>query len=305
MKSLDNIKRVADDIKTITIQWATNIAREACKIMAQELSGVQFADRDELVKFFDEGSKMLIDARETEPLLRHGMKYAKSKLRRWSGAKEISDAFLEYLWWIEREEKVRPDIGEKLIDDGDIVFTHCHSSSVVKVITTARKNGKKIQVYNTETRPLYQWRLTSKDFLAAWVPDTMVTDDTAPFFIDNTIENDVDVKKVFLWSDCIKPDWATINKVWSFSIWLSSWHSGIPLYIIWSLLKIDIDQNIWIEERHWKELWPEAPDGLKIVNYAFDMVPPKCITWIVTEFWVIRPENLMKEVKKHYPRMIE
>jgi hypothetical protein len=30
------------------------------------------------------------------------------------------------------------------------------------------------------------------------VPDTMVTDDTAPFFIDNTIENDVDVKKVFL-----------------------------------------------------------------------------------------------------------
>jgi translation initiation factor 2B subunit (eIF-2B alpha/beta/delta family) len=133
----------------------------------------------------------------------------------------------------------------------------------------------------------------------------MVTDDTAPFFIDNTIENDVDVKKVFLWSDCIKPDWTTINKVWSFSIWLSSWHSGIPLYIVWSLLKIDIDQNIWIEERHWKELWPEAPDGLNIINYAFDMVPPKCITWIVTEFWVFRPENLMKEVKKYYPRMLE
>jgi hypothetical protein len=49
--------------------------------MAKELSDAQFADRDELVKFFDEGSKMLIDARETEPLLRNGMKYAKSKLK--------------------------------------------------------------------------------------------------------------------------------------------------------------------------------------------------------------------------------
>jgi hypothetical protein len=32
----------------------------------------------------------------------------------------------------------------------------------------------------------------------------MVTDDTAPYFIDNTIEKKIDVKKVFLGSDCIK-----------------------------------------------------------------------------------------------------
>ena len=305
MTDLSNIKRVADDIKTITIQWATNIAREACKIMEQELRNWKFENHDELSKFFNDGSQMLIDARETEPLLRNAMKYAKSKLKEWADANKIADAFWEYLSWIVREEWIRPQIWAELIHEWDIVFTHCHSKSVVDILVTARKWWKKIYVYNTETRPLYQWRKTSKDLLQAWVPDTMVTDDAAPYFIDNTIEKKVDVKRVFLWSDCIKLDWTTINKVWSFSIWLSSWHSWIPLYIVWSLLKVDIEKNIWIEERDGKELWPDAPDGLNILNYAFDMVPQKCITWIITEFGVIRPENLLKEIEKHYPWMLE
>lgn len=303
--ALQEVRRIADDIKTITIQWATNVAREACKIMWQQLRCTNLSDHDELVHFFDEASAMLIWARETEPLLRNAMKYAKSKIHEWSDANAVADAFEEYLWWIEREEKIRPTIWANLIDDGDIVFTHCHSSSVVKVFVTAHNNGKKIKAYNTETRPLYQWRITSRDLVEAWIPDTMVTDDAAPYFIDNTTEEDVDVNKVFLWSDCIKLNGDTINKVWSFSISLSAWHSGIPLYIVWSLLKVDTENTIGIEIRNWKELWPDAPEGLEIVNYAFDKVPHKCITWIITEFGVIRPENLVKEIRKHYPWMLD
>ena len=97
----------------------------------------------------------------------------------------------------------------------------------------------------------------------------------------------------------------TINKVWSFAIALSAWHSGIPLYVVWSLLKLDISGEIWIETRDGKELRSDAPEGLKILNYAFDMIPAKCITGIITEFWIIRPENLLKEVKKRYPWMLE
>ena len=305
MFNLKNVEKIAKDIKDITIQWATNIAREACKIMEQELRNQNFPSSDEEKDFFNKASQILIDARETEPLLRNAMKYAKSKLNWWASKNEIADAFREYLSWIEREEEIRPKIWSELIHDWDNIFTHCHSKSVIDILVKAQNDWKKIHVYNTETRPLYQWRKTSKDLVNAWVPDTMVTDDTAPFFIDNTIEEKIDIKKVLLGSDCIKPNWATINKVWSFSIWLSAWHSGIPLYIIWSLLKIDIEKNIWIETRDGKELWQDAPEWLNIVNYAFDIVSPKCITWIVTEFGVIRPENLMKEVEKHYPRMLE
>lgn len=305
MKNLENIKRVADDIKTITIQWATNIAREACKIMEQELRNWKFENKDELSDFFSKASQMLIDARETEPLLRNAMKYAKSKLKEWADANIIADAFKEYLWWIEREEDIRPRIWAEIIHNWDDVFTHCHSKSVVDILVKARNDWKKIHVYNTETRPLYQWRKTSLDLLNAWVPDTMVVDSSAWFFVDNTLWNTVDIKEIFLWADCIKPDWTVINKIWSFSIWLSAWNSWVPLYIVWSLLKVDTMDKVWIETRSGKELWPEAPDWLDIVNFAFDRVPHKCITWIITEFGVIRPENLMREIKKHYPRMLE
>lgn len=305
MVDLKNVKKVAKDIKDITIQWATNIAREACKIMEQELRNQKFKDSKELSDFFNKTSKMLIDARETEPLLRNAIKYAKSKLKSWVNANKIADAFGEYLWWIEREEEIRPKIWAELIHDWDIIFTHCHSQSVIDILVKARNDWKKIHVYNTETRPLYQWRKTSADLIKAWVPDTMVADSSAWSIVDSTLWNTVDIKEIFLWADCIKPDWTVINKIWSFSIALSAWNSGVPLYVVGSLLKIDVVDKVWIETRSWKELRPEAPEWLNIVNFAFDRVHHKCITWIITEFWVIRPENLMREVAKHYPRMIE
>ncbi len=305
MKNLEHVGKIADDIKTITIQWATNIAREACKIMEQKLRDAEFLNHDELVKFFDQASQMLIDARETEPLLRNAMKYAKFKLKEWVDANSVADSFKEYLGWIEREEEIRPKIWAELIHDGDDIFTHCHSKSVIDILKKAWNDWKKIHVYNTETRPLYQWRKTSLDLLQAWVPNTMLVDSSAGFFVDNTMWNTVDIKEIFLWSDCIKPDWTVINKIWSFSIWLSAWNSWVPLYVVWSLLKIDTMDKVWIETRSGKELWPDAPDWLDIMNFAFDRIPHKCITGIITEFGVIRPENLMREVKKHYPRMLE
>lgn len=303
--NLRNIQKIVDDIKTITIQWATNVAKEACKVMEQELRNQEFSTSEEMKEFVTTASQLLIDARETEPLLRNGMKYAKSKLNQWASQKEIADSFSEYLSRIIREEKMRPAIGSDLINDWENIVTHCHSSSVVKVLTTAWNQNKKIHVYNTETRPLYQGRKTSSDLVKAGVPDTMITDDAAPFFVDNEYDNHIHTHKVFLGSDCIRTNWNTMNKVWSFAISLSAWHSGVPLYIVGSLLKVDVTNTIGIETRPGKELWVDAPEELNILNYAFDLVPAKCITWIVTEFWVIRPENLLAEIQKRYPWMLE
>lgn len=303
--NLTNIQRIADDIKTITIQGATNIAKEACKVMEQELRSQTFSSNEEMKNFVEAATEMLIAARETEPLLRNGMKYAKSKLQQWASQGQVADAFAEYLFRVIREEEVRPTLGAELIKNGENIVTHCHSWSVVKVLTTARNSWKKIHVYNTETRPLYQGRKTSADLLKAGVPDTMITDDAAPFFVDNEYDNHINIHKVFLGSDCIRPNGDTMNKVWSFAIALSAWHSWVPLYIVGSLLKVDPTNTIGIETRSGKELWADAPVGLDILNYAFDLVPAKCITWIITEFGVIRPENLLSEIKKRYPWMLE
>ena len=143
MTDLKNVQQVAQDIKDITIQWATNIAREACKIMEQELRNQKFSNSDEVTDFFNKASQMLIDARETEPLLRNAMKYAKSKLKWGADSKELADAFKQYLYWIEREEWIRPHIWSELIHDWDIVFTHCHSKSVIDILVKAWKDWKR------------------------------------------------------------------------------------------------------------------------------------------------------------------
>jgi len=75
------------------------------------------------------------------------------------------------------------------------------------------------------------------------------------------------------------------------------------VYIVGSLTKVDTENTVKIEQRSGKELRPEAPKGLNIINYAFDMVPAKFITGIITEYGVIKPKDIKKMVKKHCPWM--
>ncbi len=185
------------------------------------------------------------------------------------------------------------------------IVTHCHSSSVVNILVEAHKQKKYIHVYNTETRPLYQGRKTSIDLAKAGVPDTMITDDAAPFFVDNVYESDIHIDMVIIGSDAIKMDGSVYNKIGSFSIALAARHSKIPVYVVGSLTKVDMENAVIIEKRSGKELRPEAPKGLEILNYAFDKVPAKFITGIITEHGIIKPKDIKKMVKKYYPWMIK
>ena len=78
--NLKNVEKIAKDIKDIIIQWATDIAKQACKIMIKELRWANIKNQKDLQIFFEKATHMLIWARETEPLLRNAMRYAKFKL---------------------------------------------------------------------------------------------------------------------------------------------------------------------------------------------------------------------------------
>jgi methylthioribose-1-phosphate isomerase len=170
-------------------------------------------------------------------------------------------------------------------------------------LVAAHKKIKNFEVRNTETRPLYQWRKTSIDLLEDGIKTTMVTDDSAPYFIDKTVDKNVEIDMVIIWCDALKLNGNAVNKVGSFSISLSAKVSKIPLYIIWNLTKVDAENKVKIETRPGSELRPDAPKELTIVNYAFDTVPSKNITWIVTEFGIIKPRDIKKYTKKYYPWM--
>lgn len=311
MEHLKQIQKVADDIRTITIQGATNIAKQWMRILGEEIASQKFSSYAEFNTFFMEAVRLLQTARATEPMLFNGLSVCENAYKNFLKTKKITTSYdieelqkklaevcFLYLEEIEKEESIRPSIWATLIKSGDNIATHCHSGSVVKVLTTAWQEGKKIHVYNSETRPLYQWRKTSIDLIKAGVPDTMITDSVAAFFVDNMYESKVNIDAVFLWSDAIKLDGSVYNKVGSFGITLSARHSKIPVYIVWSVMKIDTVGSVKIEERDVDEVWEDAPKWLKILNYAFDMIPAKFITGIITEHGIIKPKDIKKRAKK-------
>jgi len=307
------LKNIAEDIKTIKIQWATNIAKAGISTLWTEIDKQQFWSWPDFELFLLEAKELLTQARETEPMLFNWLKYVQHAIEDEKSKSDDMDhikkrAFIAcqtYIQELEHEEAVRPNIGADLIKRGWNIMTHCHSWSVVKTLVTAWKQEKEIHVYNTETRPLYQWRRTSIELLAAGVPDTMITDDSAPFFVDNLYESHVYIDAVIIGCDSIKLNGSVYNKIWSFAIAMAAWDTWIPVYVIGSLKKVDEQNSIKIERRSGKELRPEAPQGLEIINYAFDMVPAKFITGIITEYGVIKPKDIKKYVKKYYPRMMK
>jgi ribose 1,5-bisphosphate isomerase len=103
--------------------------------------------------------------------------------------------------------------GIGILDYGDSVLTHCHSSSAIKTIIANKADGNDFLVYNTETRPLYQGHKTAKDFLEAGMKVTMVVDSSAPFILDRDDPFGLDIDAVIIGCDAIKLNGDIINKV--------------------------------------------------------------------------------------------
>ena len=81
-------------------------------------------------------------------------------------------------------------------------------------------------------------------------------------------------------------------------------YANVPVYIAGNLLKVDVHDNIHIEKRLASEVWEDAPGGLKVLNFAFDKMPPKFIRGIITEFGIIKPRDIKKAIQEHYPWMM-
>lgn len=248
--------------------------------------------------------------RPTEPMARnlsHWLIFQLKKLtakpninpHRWSGMEEELKQELHYLLK-EVEAKINHN-GLRLVRSGQIIFTHCHSSLAESILINAYKQGKRFEVYHTETRPLFQGRITARHLSAAGVPVTMVADGAAAWLVSNHSGDQVKVSWVLLGADSIGRDGSVLNKIGSFSIALSAYDSGIPVYVATTLLKFDASQESRLEIRPSEELWPNKSAGIKIINYAFDCLPAKYISGLITEFGLIKPQQATSLVKHYYP----
>jgi ribose 1,5-bisphosphate isomerase len=217
----------------------------------------------------------------------------------------LQDTVDYFFTLVEQNNRKINKTGERLVRFGDKIFTHCHSSSVIKILLAAKKNKKRFEVFQTETRPLYQGHETARDLTKAKIKDTLVVDSAAPYLISKLSGPAFSIDKVIIGCDAISRDGSCVNKVGSFNLALAAFLNKVPVYIATQSLKMNEDAKnlkaIKIEQREAREIWRGAPKGMKIYNPAFDKVPAELIKGYICEFGIVKPTELAKKVKKNYP----
>lgn len=302
------IQKTIDDIIAIKIQGATNVALATFITIGEWAKETDITDYEEFKDKLGQYLTMMANARPNEPLAKNGVRYVQNKLiLEYQGIKDTKSAAKAVVELANSYVKLLEDSKQKIVTHGvelckhaDVVFTHCHSSTAEAIIAGINSDHK-VKAINTETRPLYQGRITSKNLLKAGVETIMIVDSAAPYFIKDDSFLPVDV--VFLGADQVSVNGDALNKVGSFSMGLSAYFASKPLYVVTPSLKLDLStiyNPIKIELRKDEEVWPDAPEGLDIINPAFDMVPHQFITGYITEFGLVKPEELEDRVRREY-----
>jgi ribose 1,5-bisphosphate isomerase len=255
MDKKKRFNQIARDIKEIKIQGARNIAKAALQAYSLIPTAVS--------------KKKLLSLRPTEPMMENVLDMAEKG----KSLKEIHSHFEDAQQIINKKVL-------KLIKNKDVIFTHCHSTNVVNALIYAKKKGKNFEVYNTETRPLFQGRKTARELKKAGIKVTMFVDSALGIALSKK-QGTKKATKVFLGADALLKK-GIINKVGSEVIARIARQEKIPVYIIadsWKFSK----KKVPMENRKLNEVWDKAPRGIKVKNPAFEFVKKKYITKIITE----------------------
>jgi ribose 1,5-bisphosphate isomerase len=278
-----SFQKVLKDISSLKIQGAENIAEAAVSALANSPKHLVRKRAEALKK-----------TRPTEPCMRNAINFF-LKATKTKNAKEV---YKELATFFQHSDQRISRLGARLIKNGQTIFTHCHSSTVVKAFLEAKKQKKIFSVHNTETRPLYQGRRTAKELAKAGIPCTMFVDSGARLAMK-------EASKVFLGCDAITRQGVIINKIGSEMICELAASRKIPVYVLTNSWKYDFATDFGfeekIEQRHASEVWKHPPKGVKISNYAFEQIKPKLVKAILSELGMHKPKAFIKEVHKKYP----
>jgi ribose 1,5-bisphosphate isomerase len=297
------VRVTAERIRKLEVQGARNVAIAAVKALEALAEETSAKTRKEFTKQLSEARATLFTSRATEPLMRNAVRWIISQVE--NSGKENVDALAEvvssssskFLKNLEASKERIAEIGSKRIRDGMVVFTHCHSSTVTYLLSKAKKEGKCFEVVCTETRPVFQGRITAKEMLELGVKTMFIVDSAARSFM-----RDVDI--VIVGADAITSEGNVINKIGTGTMALLAHEARKPFYVVAELLKFDGEYEK-IEERSPDEVWKDAPEKLNVRNPAFDVTRRDFIHGVICEEGIIPPHSVKEVMHRKYPWIFE
>ncbi|KPK97081.1 MAG: methylthioribose-1-phosphate isomerase [Omnitrophica WOR_2 bacterium SM23_72] len=203
--------------------------------------------------------------------------------------------------------------GAALINKRDALLTICNAGilatidygTALGVVYRALRQGKKMEVFVCETRPMLQGaRLTTWELKRHGVDVTLICDSMAASLMAQG-----KIKKVFTGADRIAANGDAANKIGTYALAVLARAHKIPFYIAAPASTFDLNikngRGIPIEQRDKREVTelffkkPIAGKDIKVFNPAFDVTPHRMISAIITDKGIIRPpygKNIRKIV---------
>lgn len=306
-------RQVATAIRDMKIRGAPLLGVASAYALALTAYHSKANTKKELLKEIEESARLLKETRPTAVNLFWAVDRITRKTREFSGtAQTIAQAVVEEANKMADEDaeanRKMGEHGSVLLNDRDVILTHCNAGSLatvdygtaLSVIRIAREQGKEVSVIATETRPKLQGaRLTAYELQRDGIPVTLITDGMVGYVMQKRLVN-----KIIVGADRIVRD-AVINKIGTFGVAVLGYEHEIPFYVAAPTSTFDLDHSaseVSIEQRSPEEVTHFgtqriAPNGVKVLNPAFDITPMRYVTAIICETGVFTPKDLERHLK--------
>jgi ribose 1,5-bisphosphate isomerase len=291
-------RRIVEDIRSMRIRGAGLIARSAAQALEITIQESKAKSVDDFVLEATYAAHTLLQTRPTAVALPNAMRYVMHRIdtakKSATSVEEIrtiaSNAAREFIENTKTAIQRIGEIGARRIKDGDVLLTHCNSSAALSVMETAWGQGKRFEVFATETRPRFQGHLTAQALASAGIPVTIVLDDAVRYFMQ-------DVDKVIVGADAITANGALVNKIGTSMIALAAYEARVKVFVAAESYKFSpetmIGELVTIEERDKSEVITDTElkkiGPINVRNPSFDVTPPAYIDLIITERGIIPP----------------
>jgi len=297
--------QVADAIRTLVVRGAPAIGVSGIFGLALAALQSDAKEKVQLIQDLETAKKILFETRPTAINLSWGLENIMSVAKDGETVEQIRTSVVEAAKRMAEDDiQINMSIGKngsELFGDNDTVMTHCNAGALATVgygtalgvIRATKESGKNIKVIATETRPIQQGsRLTAFELKHDGIDVSLIPDTAVGYTMANGLVNGVVVG-----ADRILRTGHVFNKIGTYQVATMAKKHNIPFYVAAPLSTFDLESrpdDVIIEQRKASEVTgigdkKTAPDGIDVINPAFDMTPPELISGIITENGVAKP----------------
>src|SRR3990172_564967 len=246
-------QEVADAIKTLVVRGAPAIGVSGAFGLALAALQSKATSKEELIDDLEKARKILFETRPTAVNLKWGLEKIMKVANEGDNVNEIKELVVQTAKKM-AEDDVQINMtmgkhGSELFNDNDTIMTHCNAGALATV------------AYGTALGVIRATKESGKNI------------------------------KVIVGADRILRTGHVYNKIGTYQVATMAKQHGIPFYVAAPLSTFDLQSNpedVVIEQRNGSEVTgigdkKTAPDGINVINPAFDMTPPELISGIITE----------------------